>query len=392
MAKKLTLKELENLSRLLLSDVEHNLLLGFELLKNHPKAVPSLCRELVLINKLHPSMEQQATAYEFLKKHYNKTKLQQWENAFVVFRRIRLYYSFKPPVRKMLLDHENIRGQFQDLISRNKHYSLQYYHIAKRLHRTFDERLDLAETYYRIALENNADNQDVIFYLAYLLDKREGNVEEAITLYEKLITLNPKESAAYNNLGLLYDHKGVYKKAYGYYKKALQLSPNSDLYTRNLAILCANSLPDSYNDEAKTLLKKLIKSNPSNSMVWNSWADYLWNVESKHKKAEDAYKQGLQVDPNNAVLIGNLGELYIDIYDKIEEGLDLYRKSIKIKKSPYRLTTLITTLAKCQEIGEAKKYYRLLLQKFAPKKIQRAKYLRDDQWEAFLEAQKKLIG
>ena len=123
-------------------------------------------------------------------------------------------------------------------------------------------------------------------------------------------------------------------------------------------------------------------------MIWNSWADYLWNVEHNYKATEEAYLQGLKVAPKNSYLLGNLGELYIDIYNRLDEGFMLYEEALAQQQSIYRLTTVLTAFVhKAQDWKKAKKYYQMLLKKFAPASIKRDSYLRDNQWNDFLTAE-----
>lgn len=389
---KLTLQELENLSRLLLSEADSNILLALEILKNHKKSIPILSRELVLVWQLHNDYSLKLDIEALLKEHYLEKQMLQWEKGFEVFRLLPSIYSYSPRVQRLIKDHENVRSDYQSLMELNAIYCLNYYTIAKKLHQSFKKHLELAEDYYRIALRSNPTHKDTLFYLAFLLDKEPAGYEEALQLYLKVESIDPRSSAALNNIGLIYDNTSRNEEAYQYYSKALAINPYSSLYLRNLASLCTNRMEGTqYKQQAKELLQKLIEIDPTTGSNWNSWADYLWNVEKDYKAAERAYLRGLDVSPENHLLLGNLGELYIDVYKKHDQGLILYQQALKIKVSTYRLVTMITVLVlHFKDYGSAKKYLQQLIALSPPNQIERNRYLRDDQWNLFLEAKEIL--
>lgn len=56
---------------------------------------------------------------------------------------------------------------------------------------------------------------------------------EAIMRWERIIEIDPKNSKAYNNLGVAYEAKGELDKARLAYQKALELEPNNKIYLNN---------------------------------------------------------------------------------------------------------------------------------------------------------------
>lgn len=391
---KLTLKELENLSRLLLSPDDSSVELGVELLKNNKEALPMLRRELILIWQLHEETQYREVIEQLLLSKYAKKQLEEWSKGFALFTELNTVYRYNIRVQELIKAHENIRLDYQKLIERNPTYSLAYYIVAYKLHRRLEKHLSIAETYYRIVLKANPKHENALFYLAYLLDKKEGGYKEALNLYLQIERINPNSSSAINNIGLIYDNTGRYTLAYEYYNKALTISPNVTIYMRNLASLCISRMGGGaeYLTRAKELLLELIEKEPYAGSNWNTWADYLWNVEHNYAAAEEAYLKGLEVDPDNPWLLGNLGELYIDIRKQYDKGLDLYKQSLEIKTSPYRLVTMITILVNhYKNYSLAKDYYKALIKLSPPNQIIRNRSLRDDQWDAFLTVEKILL-
>lgn len=390
---KLTLKELENLSRLLLSPDDTSMELGLELLKNNKTAIPMLRRELILIWQLHEEPSFRNTIKKMLASKYNTRQLSEWSKGFAIFKELPSIYRYTIRVQELIQAHENVRTDYQKLIERNSTYSLRYYEIAYKLHRRLEKHLEMAEVYYRIVLKANPKEENALFYLAFLLDKSEKGYKEALGLYLKVESINPSASAAFNNMGLIYDNINEFDLAYTYFNKALKIQPDTTAYMRNLANLCTSRMVGArYQQQAKELLLQLIELEPRSGANWNSWADYLWNVEQKYDAVEEAYLKGIAVAPNSASLVGNLGELYIDIRKEYDKGLELYKRSLELKRSPYRLVTMVTLLVhQYKNYSDAKAYYKELVQLSLPNSILRNRYLRDEQWAAFLVAEKVLL-
>jgi Flp pilus assembly protein TadD len=62
---------------------------------------------------------------------------------------------------------------------------------------------------------------------------QKGLWREAIGRWERAAKLDPTYAAAFNNLGIGYEHEGELDKARGAYEKALELEPNNTLIRQN---------------------------------------------------------------------------------------------------------------------------------------------------------------
>lgn len=67
--------------------------------------------------------------------------------------------------------------------------------------------------------------------------QRLGDIDEAYKLYLKAKELDPAFAPIYNDLGIIYEMKGMTRKAEAHYKKALQISPRLVSAYSNLALL-----------------------------------------------------------------------------------------------------------------------------------------------------------
>jgi Tfp pilus assembly protein PilF len=97
---------------------------------------------------------------------------------------------------------------------------------------------DEAITMYKRALGVDPDHIVALVNLGRILD-RKGNLDEAIKYYQHAARKYPKEAGVLNDLGLCYARQGKYEDALGMFRRAIDLQPEKALYRNNLAtILC----------------------------------------------------------------------------------------------------------------------------------------------------------
>ena len=106
---------------------------------------------------------------------------------------------------------------------------------------------------YAIDILQGTENRQEMFSLALAL-KREGNVNEAIQIYNALLERYPNKATVYNNLGNCYAILGRLENAIAMYKKAVNIKPLVSTYY-NLSQISRELLNfdegDRYFDEAR---------------------------------------------------------------------------------------------------------------------------------------------
>ncbi|MBM3253633.1 MAG: tetratricopeptide repeat protein, partial [Candidatus Omnitrophica bacterium] len=65
----------------------------------------------------------------------------------------------------------------------------------------------------------------------------DDKIDKAIKLYQQAIKLDPKYPTPHNDLGIIYEERGLLEKAAEEYKKAIELDPNYAAGYSNLALL-----------------------------------------------------------------------------------------------------------------------------------------------------------
>lgn len=104
--------------------------------------------------------------------------------------------------------------------------------------------------------------------------QKAGNLESAMSLYQRAVELDPSYAVVYNDLGILYEVKGLIERAEQSYLQAIKIDPNFLSPYSNLALLYENKRQL---DKAAHYWNKRIELGSS---------DDLWTQEAK-KRLDD---------------------------------------------------------------------------------------------------------
>jgi tetratricopeptide (TPR) repeat protein len=116
-----------------------------------------------------------------------------------------------------------------------------------------------------------------------------GDEDAAKLQNEKALQLDPKNPAAWNNLGNYYGEYGPITNAFAYFAKAIEMDPNEPVYYQNLAVTVYL-----YRTDAKTF--------------------YHLNEEQVFDKSLALYRRAMQLDPDNFPLATEYAEGYYGIH------------------------------------------------------------------------------
>jgi len=136
-----------------------------------------------------------------------------------------------------------------------------------------------------------------------------GEEDEALKQMEKAREIDPKNPAAWNNLGNHYGHLGPVQKAFEYYTKAIELNPNESVYYQNLAATVFVFRPDATNfyrctepevfDRSLELYRKALKLAPANFVLASDYAMSFYGIKpARSEEALTAWRAALAIAPN----------------------------------------------------------------------------------------------
>ncbi|MGI0021549.1 MAG: tetratricopeptide repeat protein [Nitrososphaeraceae archaeon] len=159
-----------------------------------------------------------------------------------------------------------------------------------------------AITYYDKALSIDPSNLDALFSKGLSLDNL-GRLDEAISYYDKVIEIDPTDIDALYNKGLALDNLGRPDEAISYYNKVLNIDPNDvdALYHKGLALDKVGR-----HSEAIVYYDRVLAINPND-------ADALNRKKLLVGEGDISKKEGLQPDETLLVIVGVFVLLLIGI-------------------------------------------------------------------------------
>ena len=170
------------------------------------------------------------------------------------------------------------------------------------------------------------------------------NYKDVVTLWENLLSDNPKAWVAYTNLGYIYRSVGKIENAISLYRKAIEIIPDDPNAYYNLA----NTYYDiGETEQAIELYRKTIKIDSHYVNAYNNLG-LIYNNIGKTNEAIDLFRRAIQINPRQAKTYYNLGLTYENIGSS-EEAIELYEKAIEIdlhfSEAYYNLGNLYNKIA-----------------------------------------------
>ena len=153
-----------------------------------------------------------------------------------------------------------------------------------------------------------------------------GQVDEAITHYQKALQIKPDYADAHNNLGNALLQKGRVDEAITHYQKALQITPDFAEAHYNLgnALLQKGDV-----DEAITHYQKALQINPDNAEAHDNFGMALLKM-GRVDEAITHFQKGLQIEPDHVEAHNNLGNALLQKGD-VDEAITQYQRALQIK-------------------------------------------------------------
>jgi tetratricopeptide (TPR) repeat protein len=140
---------------------------------------------------------------------------------------------------------------------------------------------------------------------AFLMDIKDEDAAQA--QFEKALELDPKNAAAWNNLGNAASHSGPVSKIFDCYTKAIELNPRESVYYANLATAVF-----AYRSDAERYY-------------------HLKDEQEVFNKSLDLYTQAFKLDPTNFALATELGQNYYGIKPvRTEEALNAWTNALRV--------------------------------------------------------------
>lgn len=156
-------------------------------------------------------------------------------------------------------------------------------------------------------LDGNPQSADAYSNLGFIYCKN-GQVDEAISCFEKAVSLDPESNEAEHNLGVLLTTEGKEDQAESHLRRAVEIYPH---YAKAQYDLAAVLQQKGQSDEALEHYCKVLETNPD-------WADVYGNIGaiySQQGKIDDAiaqYQTALEYSPDRPNIECNLGNALLN--------------------------------------------------------------------------------
>ncbi len=170
-------------------------------------------------------------------------------------------------------------------------------------------RLDVVRKKYEDFLRRYPDfARGRLAYASFLNNL--GDEDAAKVQNEKARELDPKDSAAWNNLANYYGENGAVTNAFAYYAKAIELDPGEPVYYQNLATTVYLFRTDAkafYDvdeqqvfDKALALYRKAVQLDPDNFPLLTDYAESYYGIRPlRTNDALVAWTNALQIAHND---------------------------------------------------------------------------------------------
>jgi tetratricopeptide (TPR) repeat protein len=171
-------------------------------------------------------------------------------------------------------------------------------YLSLGFHYTQRKHYDSAIQLYRRALERVPEQENLLFGLGAALE-RNGQFDESVDVFEKLIAKAPDHAPALNYLGYSLADKGVrLDDALEFIERALKVQPDNGAYLDSYAWVLFRL---GRTEEAEEKLREALKYIKNDAIVYEHYGDILADL-GKMQEAEENWRRALELEPGKASL------------------------------------------------------------------------------------------
>ncbi len=146
-----------------------------------------------------------------------------------------------------------------------------------------------------------------------------GQKEEAIGLLKRVLDERPNFSSAHIYLAHIYYSLGQTREALSVLSEAFKANPLDHSLAAAYGLFLVR---ERRYDEAIKVLERAVELYGDDAEAWDQLGIAYWRQEN-FERAKAAYERALAIDPNHALVLSNLGALYLSIYFRNKNQSDL---------------------------------------------------------------------
>ena len=167
---------------------------------------------------------------------------------------------------------------------------------AKKAIKFFQEAQweDAVKEFSKAIAKNQSSH--MLFYYRGLAQEKFGNLEEAMSDYQKTIELKPDFALPYSMAGKIFARQQNYEKAREFYQKSVELDDQNVSTLYNYAVVLINIGEKS--DEAIVILEKLLSLDDAHADAYYRLG-MLYVSQGDTERAKELLQKFLELDPEN---------------------------------------------------------------------------------------------
>jgi len=185
-------------------------------------------------------------------------------------------------------------------------------------------QLDEAMTQFQKALAINPNYAEAHCNVGVVLSQK-GQFDEAMAQYRKVLEIDPNYSEAHNNLGIAFFQKGQLDEAIAQYQKALAINPNDAEVHYNLGVAL---LQNGQLDDAIAQFQATLELNPGFAEAHHNLGTALV-TKGRMDEAIARFQKALEINPNDAEAHSHLGNALVH-KGEVDQALTEFRRALEI--------------------------------------------------------------
>jgi tetratricopeptide (TPR) repeat protein len=287
---------------------------------------------LTIILQLNPDEEIRSTAKEKLEKNLDFKQLANKNKCFELFRSLNevLPWSNAQAVEiqqsNFAVFKKNL-PHYEMLLAKYHTYSEIVLDAGRKLLLIFNLEEE-AKFCFEIIVKHGISNDEALFALGRFEEKA-GNYQKAVEFYEKTVVVNPKNSFAQMQIGLIKSSVfEKYEEALFHFSKASEEDPYSvEPYVRMAET--AHKLGNI--PQCRQYLEIALGINEYHDEALNLQGNILWKIENKYDEAVETFEKGIdhKIHEDSALLLKSLGDIYAQHFQEYNKAKVFYEKSLK---------------------------------------------------------------
>lgn len=254
--------------------------------------------------------------------------------------------------------------------------------------RNWDEAIPTLEK----AVELNPQETRSFYFIGRAYEEQK-NFEKAVNAYTSFAESDPENPEdVYLRMGLAQMEIKDYSGAIGSLEKAVENNPQEDSIKYKLAQ--AYQEAEQY-EKAENMYKELAEVNPDEAKVYYNTIMQMYDKANMPDEAIAAAKDLVDLDPQNADAVYNLGYMYVK-EERFKEAVDVFKRAIELRPSfEYAYMNLGYSYSQLNQFSNAISAFQELV-KITPENDNAwfniaVNYMQQKKWSSAVEPLRKVV-